>query len=139
MTRPDYFRNYADSLEIIRGLSDEQAGKLFKAKYEYMIDMTEPVFKDPTLKIIWSYEKAKMDRDFKGMYVQRVTGLYGVYCRDADPNLRLTIYDWVLWKKKNPLTDELQDKLFAMVEPEDFIKKEKPKKSNHSDEEDEYF
>lgn len=125
MKQPEYFRCYYESLEIIRNLTDEQAGKLYKAKYEYMETHVSPKFDDPSLKIIWNYEKAKMDRDFKGLYISRVTGLYGSYCKRTPKDQQLSKYDWVMWQKNRPLKDELPDPAFDFVEPEDFIEKQK--------------
>ena len=54
---------YKDSKEIINILSDEQAGKLFKAIFQYVEDRTELDTKDGMLKIAFTQIKITLERD----------------------------------------------------------------------------
>lgn len=54
---------YKDSKEVINLLSDEQAGKLFKAIFNYVEDRTELETKDGMLKIAFAQIKVTLERD----------------------------------------------------------------------------
>ena len=130
--RPPGFYSYQESYEIIKALSDEQAGKLFKAKYEYFMNMTFPTFDDPALLIIWPYEKARLDAGLKNYYIQCVKGKYAAYVKYADSSV-MDICSWVKWKKYDSHYDkEYPDPVFALVEPEDFLPKGKDSENDFS-------
>ncbi len=130
--RPPGFYCYQESYEIIKALTDEQAGKLFKAKYEYFMNLTPPVFDDPTLPIVWNYEKARLDAGLKSYYIQCVKGKYANYVKYADSSV-MDICSWVKWKKyDSPVDKEFPDPVFSLVEPEDFLPKGKNDESEFS-------
>ena len=56
---------YKDSKQTINLLSDEQAGKLFKAIFNYVEDRTELVSDDVALMISFTQIKAQLERDLK--------------------------------------------------------------------------
>ena len=56
---------YKDSKATINLLSDEQAGKLFKAIFNYVEDRTELVSDDIALMITFTQIKAQLERDLK--------------------------------------------------------------------------
>ena len=130
--RPPGFYSYQESYEIIKALSDEQAGKLFKAKYDYFMNLDSPAFDDPTLSIIWNYEKARLDAGLKGYYIQCVKGKYAAYVKYAKDGV-MDICSWVKWMKyDSPYEREYPDPIFALVEPEDFLPKSKNDESEFS-------
>ena len=96
-----YFSDFAEEEAAILQLSDEQAGKLYKAKFKYFFHETEPDFADDnTLKILWAYAAAKLDRNKIGAYKKSVSNAYKAYKRDlpeGDP--LLNIQAWFVWKK----------------------------------------
>lgn len=57
------FLLYYDYFEIISELNDEQAGKLLKAIYEYLISGKELKSEDGMLRIVWKQIKNTLDRD----------------------------------------------------------------------------
>lgn len=121
--KPPGFLCYQESYEIIKGLSDEQAGKLLKAKYDYFMNLSNPAFDDPTLSIIWNYEKSRLDAGLKSYYITCVKGKYAAYVKYADSGV-MDICAWVKWKKyDSPYDKEHPDPVFALVEPEDFLPK----------------
>lgn len=123
--KPPGFFCYQESYEIIKNLSDEQAGKLLKAKYDYFMNLSNPVFDDPALSIIWNYEKARLVAGLKSYYIRCVKGKYANYVKYADCST-MDICSWVKWKKyDSPIDKEHPDPAFALVEPEDFLEKGK--------------
>lgn len=62
------YKDYKPNVDI---LSDEQAGKLFKAIFAYVEDRTEPTFKDGMLKMAFSFIKNQLERDLE-KYKERV-------------------------------------------------------------------
>ena len=57
------FLIYNDSFDIVSELSDEQAGKLFKALFEYSINGTELSTEDSLLKVSFKMMKGSLRRD----------------------------------------------------------------------------
>lgn len=62
------YKDFKPNIDI---LSDEQAGKLFKAIYNYVIDRTEPNFNDGMLIMGFNMVKAQLERDLT-RYKERV-------------------------------------------------------------------
>ncbi len=61
------FHEFKESVEL---LSDEQAGKLFKALFDYETEQTEPEFTDVAMKIVFSTIRNSLDRN-KEKYEKR--------------------------------------------------------------------
>lgn len=59
------FLLYYDYFEIISELSDEQAGKLLKAIYEFLVLETELKSDDGMLRIVWKQIKNNLNRDME--------------------------------------------------------------------------
>lgn len=57
------FLLYHDSFEVISELSDEQAGKLLKALFDFSINGTELQTDDGMLRIVWKQLKTILERD----------------------------------------------------------------------------
>jgi len=55
-----FLKIWKDEAHDIYSLPDEEAGKLYKALYEYMFTGTIPTFKNPETAIIWKYSISRM-------------------------------------------------------------------------------
>ena len=64
-TNKKAFLLYYDYFEIISELNDEQAGKLLKAIYEYLLYGTEIDSQDGMLRIVWKQIKNNLSRDME--------------------------------------------------------------------------
>ena len=62
------YKDYKPNVDI---LSDEQAGKLFKAIFSYVEDRTEPNFKDGMLTMAFQFIRTQLERDLE-KYKERV-------------------------------------------------------------------
>ncbi len=64
-TNKKAFLLYYDYFDIISELNDEQAGKLLKAIYEYLLYGTEIDSQDGMLRIVWKQIKNNLGRDME--------------------------------------------------------------------------
>lgn len=100
-----YFLSYAEERASLSVLTDAQAGRLYKAKYDYFFDATEPDFSDDTaLRVIWSLVGPKLEKNRKDAFVKSLQGAYRVYQRDFAPDEMhpepLTIGQWLESRKR---------------------------------------
>lgn len=109
----EYFNCYIEGKEPILSLSDENAGKLFKAKYKYFFDDIEPDFPvGSQLKTVWDYEFSKLKRDKHSVYVRSLDAKYKVYLRDIADDRPLNREAWYIAQKNSPLQQQYPDKAF---------------------------
>lgn len=118
---PPGFYSYGESYPIIQKLTDEEAGKLFKAKYDYWFNDREPTFEsNPILETVWTFEKSKLDSDRYTYYLNSVRNSYNSYCRDhKDDALSKDL--WFSWKKRLLEQEGIKSKAFDVVNIEDLI------------------
>ena len=133
-----FFNTYLESEKTILKLSDEQAGKLFKAKFRFFFDDVEPDFSaDERLETAWDYEVDKLERDKHSSYVRSVEAMYKVYLRELDDREKAMNREaWYIAMQSNPFQVEYPSKALSMVTIEDMreldIKAGKKKKKVYS-------
>ena len=104
--KPEAFYSYVEFAPIIRCLTDSDAGRLYKALYEFCFsDGAEPDFSDSErLDTLWVLMKAKLERDNYSWCVKSVVSSYKAYLRDFEPDKEhispLPIGAWHDWKKR---------------------------------------
>ena len=59
------FLIYHDTYEIVSELTDEQAGKLFKAIFDFSINGTDFESEDSVVRVAWKFIKQSLSRDFE--------------------------------------------------------------------------
>lgn len=117
----EYFNSYRESEDAIMSLSDDEAGRLYKAKFLYFFDEVKPDFSDNVrLQMVWSYERAKLDRDKHSIYVQSVANSYKTYLRDLpEGEQRLNREGWLIAQKNNVIQREYPNIAIDQVTLED--------------------
>ena len=71
------------SLEAIKLLSPEDAGRLFVGLLEYGQSGIEPVDFDGALKIVWSFLRPEIDADGERYHEKILQSRYAAFCREA--------------------------------------------------------
>lgn len=119
---PPGFYSYEESFTAIQRLTDEEAGRLYKAKYCYWINNQEPDFSDnERLETVWIFEKARLDTDRYSYYLNSVKNSYNVYKRDNKEN-PLAIDSWFTWKKAVYESEGVHCRAFEIVDIADLMK-----------------
>lgn len=128
---PPGFYSYEDSDEIIQDLSDADAGKYYKRKYDYWLRGVFPDFTDcdepKVLLTIWKLEKSRLDANRHAYYVKSVKAMYSTYCREAQKqgDVEQDILSWFAWKKVCLMREGTRNVYFENVTEEDLITKTK--------------
>lgn len=116
----EYFNCYIEGKVPILSLSDEDAGKIIKAKYRYFFDDVDPFFpSNSQVKTVWDYEFSKLKRDKHSVYVRSIEARYKVYLRDLAVDSPLNREAWFVASKCSALQKEYPDKAFEMVTVDD--------------------
>ena len=105
MAEMEYFSTYEETEELIKKLSDEEAGMIYKAQYAYSFhDEITDFSSDERLSLAWPMFFAKIKRDKHKKYVTSAANAFKTFKRDnKDSN-----FDHVAWWrwKKCQLRDE---------------------------------
>ncbi|MBQ3374640.1 MAG: hypothetical protein IJG40_16060 [Oscillospiraceae bacterium] len=123
---PPGFYSYRESMRQVMKLSDSDAGRLWKAKYEYWYNGVIPDFSDcERLETMWDYEQEKLDRDRYSYYVTAVKNAYKTYLRDNKEEITgqppLSIDVWFNWKVLMLQRENKRELPFEVVDVEDVI------------------
>ena len=85
------------SLEAIKLLSAEDAGRLFVGLLEYGQSGTEPEGFDGALKIVWSFLRPEIDADGERYHEKILQSRYAAYCREVKRKSEVPM-DFDTWK-----------------------------------------
>ena len=107
MSKPKYFQIFNDNYKIVKMLTDNDAGKLFKAIFEYVNSGSEPDFSANTsLYIVYTVITEQIKRDYEA---------YSKKCEQNRKNIKkryssTTVYERNQDKDKNKDKDKDEDK-----------------------------
>ena len=90
------------SLEAIKLLSAEDAGRLFVGLLEYGQSGTEPEGFDGALKIVWSFLRPEIDADGERYHEKILQSRYAAYCREVKRKGE-TPADFDTWKSSGDI------------------------------------
>lgn len=122
------FYSYRDSYPALMNLSDADAGRYYKAKYAYSLCGEEMVFegyeKPDMVSILWTFEQQKMEQDRKRYYLEILSNMYSVWCRDNKDENGEPLYSrasWYDWAKARYRDDDILINAFEYVGITDFV------------------
>jgi hypothetical protein len=82
---PPSFPTFEESFPVILSLSDEEAGRLYKAKAAFWMSGEKPTFDDSDgLRLAWMYEEPRLVAARHSYYLTSVKNRFKVYLRECE-------------------------------------------------------
>lgn len=78
------FMVFHEDMQFVEVMTDEDAGKLFKAMLQYSCAEQEPQFTEGMLRIGWAIVKPMIERDKRRYQAVCDSNSYSAYCKNAD-------------------------------------------------------